>query len=230
MRLGNLALAVLAISVAASPLAGQNLPTGIVVLAFEDVGSYGQDQEDFAALERGIQGMLISDLRQHPDARLVDRAAAQRLMDQQNLDESAHVNAATAANVGKISGVRYVVFGTYVDLYGKFRVDARIVDSESGEIVHVATANGDRESLFRILQRIAKDIMADVEFPPLPDEIEAARTRRNVPIDALTFYGRALLYQDQGDPSRAAEFYRRALEVLPDYSEAQEGLRAIEPS
>jgi Tfp pilus assembly protein PilF len=39
-----------------------------------------------------------------------------------------------------------------------------------------------------------------------------------------------LWYQDRGETSRAAEFYRRALEVSPDYAEAQEGLRGIEPS
>ena len=106
----------------------------------------------------------------------------------------------------------------------------KIVDVETSEIIHVATASDDRENLFRIVQEIAQKVLADLKFPPLSGEIEAARTGRNVPTDAVTFYGRALWYHDQDEPSRAAEFYRRALGVFPNYTEAQEGLRGINPS
>ncbi len=229
MRLRTLAY-VVAAAVAARSMAGQNLRPGMAVLPFQDGGSYGQDQDDFAALERGIPGMLVSELSLQPDARLVDRRQTQRVFHQQHLAQSRHVNAATAANIGRLVGARYVVFGTFVDLYGKFRVDARIVDVETSEIIHVATASNDRENLFRIVQEIAQKVLADLEFPPLSGEIEAARTGRNVPTDAVTLYGRALWYQDQDEPSRAVEFYRRALEVFPDYTEAQEGLRRINPS
>ncbi|MEE8361415.1 MAG: CsgG/HfaB family protein [Gemmatimonadales bacterium] len=218
---------VVATVIAAPSLAGQDLPTGIAVLAFQDGGSYGQDQDDFAALERGIPGMLVSELSLHPDARLADRSETQRILQQQDLGESGHVNAVTAADIGRLVGADYVVFGTFVDLYGKFRIDARIVDVETGKIIHVATASDDRENLFRVVQALAQEILADLEFPPLSGEIETGRAGRNVPTDAVTFYSRALWYQDQGETSRAVEFYRRALEVFPDYHEAQEGLRGI---
>jgi TolB-like protein len=229
MRLRTLAY-VVATVMAAPSLAGQDLPTGIAVLAFQDGGSYGQDQDDFAALERGIPGMLVGELSLHPDARLVDRSETQRILQQQDLGESGHVNAVTAADIGRLVGADYVVFGTFVDIYGKFRIDARIVDVEIGKIIHVATASDDRENLFRVVQALAQEVLADLEFPPLSSEIEAARTGRNVPTDAVTLYGRALWYQDQDEPSRAAEYYRRALEVFPNYTEAQEGLRGINPS
>ena len=229
MRLRTLAYLVAA-AVAARSMAGQDPRPGMAVLPFQDGGSYGQDQDDFAALERGIPGMLVSELSLQPEARLVDRRQTQRVFHQQNLAQSRHVNAATAANIGRLVGARYVVFGTFVDLYGTFRIDARIVDAETSEIIHVATASNDRENLFRIVQEIAQKVLADLEFPPLSGDIEAARTGRNVSTDAVTLYGRALWYQDQDEPSRAAEFYRRALEVFPNYTEAQEGLRGINPS
>lgn len=229
MRLRTLAY-VVATVMAARSLAGQDLPTGIAVLAFQDGGSYGQGQDDFAAIERGIPGMLVSELRLHPDARLVDRSETQRILQQQDLGESGHVNAVTAADIGRLVGADYVVFGTFVDLYGKFRIDARIVDVETGKIIHVATASDDRENLFRVVQALAQEILADLEFPPLSGDIEAGRAGRNVPTDAVTFYGRALWYQDRRETSRAVEFYRRALEVFPNYVEAQEGLNGIEPS
>ena len=230
MRLRTLACALVAVTTVAGSAAGQDARPAITVLAFEDGGSYGQDQADFAALERGISGMLVSELRLHPDSRLIDRSETQRVSDQQGLAESGRVNAAAATSIGRLVGAHYVVFGTFVDMYGKFRIDARIVDVETGEIIHVATASKDRESLFRIIQDIAQEILADLEFTSPPNEIEAARTGRNVPTDALVFYSQALLYQDQGDTARAVEFYRRALEAFPNYREAQQGLQSIEAS
>ena len=50
---------------------GRNQDTrpGIAVLPFNNGGSYGQGKEDFDALERGIAGMMISELSQNPAAR-----------------------------------------------------------------------------------------------------------------------------------------------------------------
>jgi TolB-like protein len=228
MRLRTLACALAATTMVAGSAAGQDLRPEIAVLAFQDGGSYGQDQEDFTALERGISGMLVSELRLSPDSRLVSRSETQRLLDQQSLAAGGRVNAATATSVGRLAGAGYVVFGTFVDMYGKFRMDARIVDVETGEIIHVATASGQQENLFRIIQDISQQILADLEFPALPGEIEAARTGRDIPTDALMFYSRALLYQDRGDTTSAVEFYRRALETSPSYGEARQGLQSIE--
>jgi TolB-like protein len=225
MRLHRIATLCLIGPLAVAPLDGQDRRPGIAVLAFEDGGSFGQDQENFEALERGIPGMLISELSRHPDVRLVDRAETQRLLDEQDLVELGRVDAATAARIGQLVGARYMVFGTFVDLYGRFRVDARIVDVETGEIVHVATANDEREALFQIIVDIADEILRDVELPPLPDQPQTGEAARDIPTEALTYYSRALLYQDRGDATRAVEFYRRALDVFPAYTEAEAGLR-----
>ncbi len=63
----------------------QDTRPGIAVLPFENGGSYGQDKENFDALEKGIAGMLISELAQNPAARLVDRSETQKFLDEQNL-------------------------------------------------------------------------------------------------------------------------------------------------
>ena len=59
--------------------------------------------------------------------------------------------------------------------------------------------------------------------------IRAVR-QRNVPTAALTYYSRALLYQDRGDKDKAAEFFSKAIEAFPNYAEAQEGLRKVQGS
>jgi len=211
----------------------QDTRPGIAVLPFENGGSYGQDKENFDALERGIAGMLISELSRNPAARLVDRENVQRLLDEQNLGADGRVDAATAAKIGKLVGARYMIMGGFVDLYGRFRVDARIVDTETSEVIKVVRSDPKlekRETIFQLLQSLSESLMAETKLPALSTEARGAARSRSVPTEALTLYSRALLYQDRGDNTRAADYYRRALEVFPQYAEAQQGLQKVNPS
>lgn len=217
--------------VAAVPvLQAQDTRPGIAVLPFTNGGSYGQDKEDFAALEKGLAGMLISELAQNPAARVVDREKIQDLLGEQNLGKDGRVDNATAAKVGKLVGARYMVMGNFVDLYGRFRVDARLVDTETGEILKVVRSDPKlekRDEMFKMLQSLAERLMAETKLPPLSSQQASAVKARNVPTEALSYYSRALMYQDRGEKVKAAEFFSKALDVFPNYSEATEGLKKI---
>ena len=220
----------LAVVAALSPLAGQDTRPGIAVLPFENGGSYGQDKENFEALQKGIPGMLISELAQNPAARVVDRDGIESMLAEQNLARDGRVDAATAARIGKLVGARYMIMGSFVDLYGRFRMDARIVNVETSEIIKVVKSDGTRDDLFKLIQTLAERLMVETKLPPLPAELGAAVRQRNVPTAALTYYSRALLYQDRGEKEKAAEFFSKAIEAFPNYAEAQEGLRKVQGS
>lgn len=214
----------------AAPLAAQDNRPGMAVLPFENGGSYGRDKEDLEALRRGIAGMLVSELSTRPGIRLVDRSETQRLLDEQNLAASGRVDASTATRVGRLVGARYLIAGTYIDLYGDFRLDARIIDVETGEILTVVRSDPkfrDRRDLYKLIQSVAEKIAADSKLPALGQAPDTRATPRDIPTEAFTLYGRALLHEDRGDRAKAIEFYERALKVFPAYSEASEGLRKI---
>lgn len=224
--------AVLSLALAAGAFAGtvqaQDTRPGVAVLPFENGGSYGRDGEDLEALRRGIAGMLISELSSRPGIRLVDRSETQRLLDEQNLAASGRVDAATAARVGRLVGARYLVAGTFLDLYGDFRIDARLIDVETGEIINVVRSDPrytSRRDLYRLIQSVAERIATDARLPAGGTETAAAA--REIPTEAVTFYSRALLYQDRGDRAKATEYFERALQVFPAFTEASEGLRRV---
>lgn len=227
MTIGARKISLLGVALAAlaSPLAAQDSRPGIAVLPFENGGSYGKDKEDFDALRKGIAATLIYELARNPGARLVEREQTQRLLDEQGLGVAERVDAATAAKVGKLVGARYMITGSFIDLYGDFRVDARIIDVETGEIMKVVRSDPklhDRRDMFRMIESVARSIMTDAKLPPLP---ASATQRSAVPTEALAHFSRALLYEDRGDKPKAIEYYQKALAVFPNYAEANEGLR-----
>lgn len=222
-------LMVAAVMPALAQRAGDTRP-GIAVFPFDNGGSYGQDKENFDALQVGIAGMIISELSANPAARLVERETLQRLLDEQNLGASGRVTPETAAKIGKLVGARYVVLGNFIDFYGDFRVDVRLVNVETSEILKTENERMQRDHLFDIIKSVATKLMRDANLPALPRQTSDQRTGRQVPTEALTYYSRAILYQNRGDKDKAVEMYRKALDVFPDYAEAEEGLQRAQRS
>ncbi len=150
----------------AAPLAdeahAQDARPGIAVMPFENGGSYGQDKEDFEALQVGLAQMLTTEFGVNPGMRVVDRREITNLLKEQDLATSGRVDQNTAARIGRLVGARYMVFGNFVDFYGDFRIDARIVNVETSEIVKTEKVR------------------------------DKQRRSRKVPTEAVTYYSRAL--------------------------------------
>jgi TolB-like protein len=218
---------ILGSSLVVSAAAAQGSVT-IAVLPFEDRGSYGQDKEVFRALEVSIPAMLGSELVKHPRVRVAERGRVEAALRAENLGPNARVDAATAARVGTQAGARYAITGNFADFYGKFRIDARVVDAGSGQIIKVVSNSApelqDRAQMSRIMQELASKILGAAG---LPASGSSPDVRSEVPADAVTQYSLGLLYEKEGDRSRAAEHFQRALTAYPAYAEAREGVRRL---
>ncbi len=168
---GTCAVAVLALG---SPLHAQDGRTAaFAVLPFENSGSYGQDKEVYHTLEREIPALCASALARHPNARVVEQARVSQGMQAQGLGQVHRIDAATAAKLGKSLGARYVVTGSFADFYGRLRINARVVDAETGEIVKVVSNDDpklqDRAQLDGIVRAVTEKIVAAVGLAPIPE-------------------------------------------------------------
>jgi TolB-like protein len=200
---------------------------GIAVFPFENGGSYGPDAADLEPLTVGLQQMLLTELQQHAGLRIVERNEMARILEELDLSETDRMDAATAAEIGKLVGARYAIAGSFTDWYGDFRLDTRIFSVETSEIVKAEMVQDERANMYRILVDMASQIMADVELEPLQAEVTEARRGRDVPPEAVTLFARAQVFQDDGNTDRAIELYRRITETFPDYTEAQDELNRI---
>src|SRR2546428_649641 len=135
---------------------GQDRGPGIAGFMFDNGGSIGQDKENFDGLQGGIRGMLISELAANPAVRLVEREQVQHLLDEQNLGAAGRVDAQTAAKIGKIVGARYAITGMFMDFSGDFRLDIRLVNVETTEIVRVEADKMSRDHLFDLIRTLAQ--------------------------------------------------------------------------
>ena len=211
------------------PLSAQDARSAVAVLPFENTGSYGQDKENFEALQLGIPAMLASDLANAPGVRVIDRERIREALRQQGLEPAQRIDAATATQLAGGVGARYVVSGSFADYYGKFRINARVVDAQTGRILTVVSNDDpklqDRAQLSASIHAIAGKVTAALALPgaktPPPSRSAA------VPTDAITQFGRGLLYESQGDRVKAGEAFQQALAAFTDYPEARAALQRV---
>jgi TolB-like protein len=208
--------------------AAQTPPT-VAVLPFEDGGSHGRPDEEFAGLRRGIAAVLASELARTASVRVADRHQIARLLATEGLGDAARLDAATAARIAKSAGAGLAVAGTFIDVYGDVRLDARLVDAGSGNVTKVVRSDAkltDRRQLFRIVQSVAERIVEAGGLGAItPANRETARAR-NLSTEALTDFGRGLVHLDRGETAKAEEFLSKAA-AAADFTEARDALRSL---
>lgn len=206
---------------------GQDRRPGVAVFPFVNGGSYGEEAEDLDALRVGLQQMLLTELDQNDGLRVVERSMLKKIMEEQDLGTTDRVDASTAARVGQLVGARYMITGVFTDLYGEFRMDARIIDVETSEIVQTERVRGEKQALYSLLVDLSNRITEGADLPPLPTAVSESRKERDIPAEAITLYSRAQVYQDRGYDDRAIEVYRQIVDRFPEMEQAQTALEQL---
>lgn len=236
-RLGSLVLALAVAGQAAAvaqgrpsaPAQGQDARPGMAVLDFDIGATIGQDADDYQALRRGLAAMTISELAANPAVRVVERAQLQQILQEQNLGREGRIEGNTIVQIGQLIGARYMVTGTIYDVRGDFRIDARLFDAQTGQILRTQRVNGRLDNVFDLVTRLSAQLMRDANLPALPREVMQQREQQGTPpTQAVMAYSRAVLYADRGDTQRAVEQYRRALTIFPGYTRARTDCNALQ--
>jgi TolB-like protein len=219
-----------------APLSAQDVPDtrpGIAILPFEN-NSVGPDKAEFELFGGGLQQMIGYELAVNTNLRVIDRAILREILAEQDLGASGRVDAETAARIGRIVGAKFVVIGSFTDdSFGAstsnnaFTVNSRVVDSETSEWVRPAQARGPRASMYGLIVDLAAQLTRDLKLPELPASVREARTKRDIPPEALMRHARVLSYQDRGDTERAVELYRQLVDDFPQVEEWKAELRQL---
>src|SRR2546429_2972000 len=87
---------------------GQDTRPAIAVFPFDNGGSYGQDKDNFDALQKGIAGLMISDLAAGAAVRVVERDELQKLLDEQKLGAAGRLGPQAPPETRETGRARYV--------------------------------------------------------------------------------------------------------------------------
>ena len=218
---------VLGVAAPAAVQAQNDTRPGVGIMPFENGGSFGQNAEDFEALSIGLQQLVMTELAINTNLRIVTRSQLELLISEQDLGASRRVDAATAAQIGKLVGARYMVMGGFVDLYGSMTMTSQLVDTETGVIIKAEKVTDKTENIYAMVVQLADQITRGADLPVLSSQAMNQRLERNIPQEAVRLYARAMLYEQRGNTERAVELYTQVTRDYPQYTEAQQALKQI---
>lgn len=211
------------VAASSSALAAQgsapDLRPTVAVMPYFNNGSV-LNHADYDALGKGIADVLITELASNPALRLLERDRVQQVLDEQNLGASGRIDKETAAKVGKVVGVRHMIFGGFIiDPKGVMRLDVRSVDVETSVVEHVETVTDKSENLLAILTTLADKLNKGLKLPPMPGGAvrPAASPEATKPgrWRDLIMYARAEDANDKKQPAQALALYKDFLAKSP---------------
>jgi TolB-like protein len=137
-----------------------NTPKRVAIINFDN--STGKISE-YGDIGGPLRDMLISDLTDVKNISMVDRQALEKVLNEQNLNNSNRFDQNTSTKLGKLLGAEVIITGTYFEFFGSLRVDAKFINVETGQILYSVGVDGSREKLLDLRIALANKIVEKIK-------------------------------------------------------------------
>ena len=196
----------------------------IAVLYFDT----GSDNAELLRLKKGLADMLISDLSKIKMLNVIERARLEEILKEQKMNNSKEFDAATATKLGKLMGVQYILTGSYFDMMGSMRIDARIIDVETGKIIKSEGIDGATNTFFDLEKKLVVKIAGGLNVDlAVGEQANVTKNETSLRYETYLQYSDALDQMDKGDKSNAIENFKKVLQKNPDFAPAQQALNKL---
>jgi TolB-like protein len=132
----------------------------LAVLPFKPLSA---DNADTSGYEEGIVRILEKPLASSPDFELVERADIDKVIRELQLTRDRQFDQSTAARIGRLVGAQQLLLGSYFKIGMTLRIDARIVDTETGRILTSVAREGDPENLTALVTTIGEELATSIK-------------------------------------------------------------------
>lgn len=226
-----LALGAAASLVAACPVVGQagDPPQlgkiRLAVLYFDNESL--TDRERLAGLGKGIADTLISDLGRLDRLQVLERERLDALLAEMKLQQTGLVGGEGTARLGRLLGVQALLLGSYTAIAGVIRLDARIVEVETGLVLRAEEVTGPLDDFFRLEETLVERVAAGLAAPLTTEERHRLARTEGRSFEAFLAYSRGIDALDRGRDGEAKEAFAAALQIDPGFAPAREKQKAM---
>lgn len=182
----------------------------------------------FDPLGRGLADMLITDLSVVDELSVVERGRLNDILSELQLQASTFVDPKTAVAVGKGVGAGYVLTGAFLAIEPEMRIDARIVNVETGEVVQADSVTGPVDEFFLLEKELASAIVERLGITMSARESARMGRVATENFDAFMAYSEGLEALDRGSLDQARDRLAAALEADDRFGLATQHLEGLQ--
>ncbi len=204
-----------------------NLKT-IAVMEFDNF-STGKYQEELGLLSKGLADFFEHDFAKISDLKVIERDKIPVVLEELKLQQTAAVDQATAVQVGKVLGAKFMVFGSITQMDESLaRMVVRVVNVETSEIVASVDKEG-KPKYSEMEKQLVQELAAKLDVKLNKETIGLIEEGGTDVKDAAGFYSLGLRYMDEYDYKLAYDNFKKAYELDPTFTEAKRKMEIYRP-
>jgi TolB-like protein len=176
-------------------------------------------------LKAGMAETMVSDLKKGAGLAVVERAQLDHALTELALRGAGGTDEATAAQVGKLTGARTVVLGSFQSAGSQVRIAARFVTVETGVIQDAVKVTGPLDEIFRLQDEVVSKLAGTPA--PSPTRPAAKKPRKTGPQVVKAYRLYAMRLATSNDAEKVG-YLRDALKEDAEFTYAADDLAALE--
>ena len=191
----------------------------IAVLYFDNLSG----EEELEWLRSGLTDMLVTDLSQSPDLRVLSTDRLYQILSDMNKLDERITSFEVVREVAQQAGADTVILGSFAKLGDTIRISIKIQEASTGEILKAESVDASaQEDIFARIDDLSRNIRQSIELPEAPAAV-ADRDLSEVSTASVEAYkafveAEELHYQTR--EQEAIELYRKAAEIDPGFAMA----------
>jgi TolB-like protein len=169
---------------------------------------------------------LTVDLRATPGVKVLERAAIDKILKEQDFDGSRNLEGVPGVRVGTLLGASHLVTGAYQRQGKELRVTVRLISVETGQIVGATKVDGELERLLELQDKVSAALLTSVGWKPQAGAPPVQpRKRPRIAVHSIERFGDAEL---EPDPVKKKAILKEVVAQSPQFDYAVNALAQLE--
>ncbi|MCT4580569.1 MAG: CsgG/HfaB family protein [Flavobacteriales bacterium] len=181
----------------------------------------------YNSLSKGIADMLITDLSKVRDIDIVEREKLEQLIKEIKLGQSKYFDQSTAQKLGKGLGAASILTGAFYVLDGTIRIDARLINVETGKVMAADEVTGKTSDFFGLHKQLVNLLIQSLKIKYNPKTESLVDYDNKIELKAVVNYSDAISYEDNGLNETASQVLESTLQQYPEFLFAKTKLDKI---
>ena len=176
-------------------------------------------------LQKGLADMIITDLSQIDDLKVIERIRLNYLMDELQLSVAGIAKEENFSRVGKLLGVRNLINGSYmITPTDEVILEANIFEISTDLMPRIANYEGNLSELFRLEKELVLKVINYFNIRLTPEKRSEIFEIPTEDMEAFINYCMGLEAMDRRDMVSAQKYFQEALYIDNDFQEAKDKL------
>jgi len=214
---------------------------GLVVLNFKNNTPKSRAPE-YEPWEFGIASMVMTDIETIGMFNIISKERLADIMKEQQFQMTGAVNAKDIVEIGKLTGAKYILTGSFTEMNGSLRIESQVFSVEKGAQLGTAAVNGKTDAFFDIEKDLVSKVTVflDTMLTENEQKLIASKVETKSVEASLNNYSGEVAFMEatalkkEGKQAEAKKVileakanFKKAIELDPAYEKAKKNLSRV---